>query len=203
MPERLEGRNGEVWRAYVAGATQERIAEDHGVSRQRIGQILAEVRESIPDTDRVDAALLAVERANALLAGVWPAAVGGDPKAVLAALRVMERTAKALGLDAVEPLRVTIERQRDLEGQLVADALGAALDALVLTQEQRIVAAAAAQAQLLGEAPSSGSQPVQGPPEPSGAGCGESALQRDVRRMLEADGISLDEGLDGEDDDDE
>lgn len=190
MDERLHGRAGEVWQAYISGRTQDQIAVEHGVSQQRVSQIIAEVRDGIPDTDRADAALLATERANALLAAVWPAAVGGDPKAVLAALRIMERTARALGLDATEPLRVTLERRLDDEGQLVAEALSAALDVLGLSEEQRIHALGAAQARLLGEdPPASAAAPVLAVEE-------KPDLMGDYRKWCEAEGIDPDEGDD-------
>lgn len=51
-PDRLVGRTGEVWKAYVSGATQEAIANEHGISQQRVSQILATVRDSIPEADR-------------------------------------------------------------------------------------------------------------------------------------------------------
>lgn len=156
MPQRdgprLEGRAGVIWAAYVGGATQEAIAAEHGVSQQRVSQVLAEVRESIGEGPRMDAALLAQERADALLAAVWPAAMAGDAKAVGAALRVLERLAKAMGTDAVEPVKVSLERRLDLEGELVATVLGTALDAVPgLSHEQRVAALTAAQSALLGE----------------------------------------------------
>jgi transcriptional regulator with XRE-family HTH domain len=197
MDERLHGRAGTIWQAYVGGLTQDAIAVEHGISQQRVSQILAEVRESIPDTDRADAALLAVERASALLAGVWPAAVGGDPKAVLAALRVMERTAKALGLDATEPLRVTLERRLDDEGQLVADALAAALDVLGLTEDQRIAALAAAQCRLLGQDPPAAAAPVPPVVQPDP---GKARLEADFRKFAAENGFDPDEGDDDDDD---
>lgn len=43
---------------------------------------------------------LELERLDALLSGVWYAAINGDDKAVNNALRIMERRAKLLGLDA-------------------------------------------------------------------------------------------------------
>lgn len=153
---RLDGRDGLVWDAYVMGHTQERIAADHGISQQRVSQIITEIRESIPQTSKTDAAFLAIERLRALLAGVMPAAREGDTKASAAAMRILEREARMLGLDATEPLSIVLERQRDLEGQLVADALAAALDVLGLTEEQRIAALGAAQQRLLDSSPESG-----------------------------------------------
>jgi hypothetical protein len=44
---------------------------------------------------------------------------------------------------------VALERRLDLEGELVASALGAALDVLELTHEQRVAALEAAQGRLL------------------------------------------------------
>lgn len=150
---RLDGRNGAVWRGYLLGQTQEALAAEHGISQQRISQILGEVRASIPDDARTDAALLDLERLDMMLTGLLPAAVKGDPVAARAALQVLARRAKQLGLDAAEPLSITIERRLDLEGQLVADALAAALDVLDLSPEQRMAALGAAQQRLLEPGP--------------------------------------------------
>jgi hypothetical protein len=150
---RLDGRDGQVWRAYLYGHTQEQIAADHDISQSRVSQIITEIRNSIPQTNKTDAALLDLERLHLMLTGVMPAAADGDTKASAAAMRIIERRAKMLGLDATEPLSIVLERHRDLEGQLVADALAAALDVLGLTEEQRMAALGAAQQRLLGEAP--------------------------------------------------
>lgn len=201
MPQRdgprLDGRAGAIWSAYVSGASQESIAAEHGISQQRVSQVLAEVREGIGDGARLDAALLAQERTDALLAAVWPAAMQGEPKAVGAALRVLERMAKATGSDAVEPLRVTLERRLDLEGDLVATALGAALDAAPeLSHETRVAMLSAAQCVLLGEDPP---VPVTAPsveePKPD--------LMDDFRRFAEQEGFDPDEDQDDEDEDDD
>lgn len=150
---RLYGRDGDIWREYLYGHNQEQIAADHGLSQQRVSQIIREIRDNIPQTSKIDAALLDLERLNLMLTGVLPAAREGDTKASGAAMRIIERRARMLGLDATEPLSIVLERQRDLEGQLVADALAAALDVLGLTEEQRIAALGAAQQRLLDNAP--------------------------------------------------
>jgi len=49
---RVTGRNGEIWRAYVRGTTHEALAKVHNISRQRIGQIIRQVQESIPAETR-------------------------------------------------------------------------------------------------------------------------------------------------------
>lgn len=44
LPRKLEGRNGEIWHLYaVRGWTQERIAEDLGISQPRVSQILDKI----------------------------------------------------------------------------------------------------------------------------------------------------------------
>src|SRR3989337_1359447 len=126
MPDRLDERDHEIWSKYIGGWSQARLAAEYDVSQQRISQVLSQVRESIPDTARTDAALLARERTNALLAAVGATALGGDTKAVLACLRVVERIAKMLGTDAVEPVTVSFERHMDEQGQSVVDAVVAA-----------------------------------------------------------------------------
>jgi transcriptional regulator with XRE-family HTH domain len=146
---RLYGRDGEIWRAHLHGHTQERIAADKGISQQRVSQIIRDIRASIPESSKVDAALDDLERLSLVLAGLMPAAETGDTKAAGAVLRIIERRAKALGTDATEPLSIVLERHRDLEGQLVSDALAAALDVLGLTPEQRMAALGAAQQRLL------------------------------------------------------
>lgn len=156
MSERLEGRDGQVWRLYLEGHTQEAIAERFGVSQQRVSQIVSEVRESIPEVARIAAALLDLERLDLLLTGTMPPAMSGDPKATAAVLRILERRAKMLGLD--EPFEVAVEGNLSELSQMVADALAAALDAVPeLSEDDRITAFEAAQEALFRE--SGGSTP--------------------------------------------
>jgi hypothetical protein len=46
--DRLDGRNGLVWQAYLSGATQDAIAVQFGISQSRVSRIIIAVRESIP-----------------------------------------------------------------------------------------------------------------------------------------------------------
>jgi predicted transcriptional regulator len=201
MPQRdgprLDGRNGQIWRSYILGHTQEQIAAEHDLSQARVSEIIRAVRESIPDNARADAALLAMERLDALLTSLMPAALEGDIKANGAVLRIIERQCRLLGLDAAEPLRVVLERHRDLEGQLVADALAAALDAVQLTEEQRMAALGAAQAKLLG-----GDPPAVVPSAPVGPSADDvrrARLEDDFRKFAAEAGFDPDEDDDGED----
>lgn len=200
-PERLDGRNGAIWRAYLLGRTQEAIAEEHGISQQRVSQVLAEVRASIPDDARRDAALVDLERLDALLSGVMPAALGGDVQAVRAALAVLERRARMLRLDLDEPLRVSFEKHLDDQGQLLADTVAAVLDALDLPHEQRVLALGVAQAALLGEdAPAAPSvPPVLGEPKVDPE---RAKREAEFRALMAEDGVDAD-GLLADDDEDE
>lgn len=202
MDERLDGRAGVIWQAYIAGLTQEAIAAEHGISQQRVSQILAAVREVIPADARQDALLLDLERLDRLVVAFMPLADGGDVKAAGVVLRVTERRARALGYDATEPLRVTLERHLDDEGQLVADALAAALDVLGLTEEQRIAALGAAQARLLGEDPPT---PIAtaSPPGPSVDDAQRAHLEDDFRKFAAENGFDPDEDDDEDEDDQE
>lgn len=203
-PERLEGRAGAIWAAYVAGRTQEAIGVEHGISRQRVGQVLDEIRASIPATDRADAALVDLERLDVLLSGVMPAAIGGDVQATRAALAVLERRARMLRLDLDEPLRVSFERHLDDQGSLLADAIGAAFDAVPeLSHETRVAMLAAAQCALLGEDPPEVPAPVVDEPV---ADSEQARREAEFRRLMAEDGVDADELLaedDEEDDDDD
>jgi hypothetical protein len=103
------------------------------------------------------------------------------------------RTAKA-AVDA--GVMAALERRLDVEGEVVAGALGAVLDALGLDQEQRIYALGVAQAALAGEE-------LPEPVAPSAAAAVEAEpdLMEDFRRFAEQEGFDPDE--DDEDDDDE
>lgn len=204
MPQRdgprLEGRDHEIWTRYVGGWTQARLAAEYDVSQQRISQVLAELRATISDDVRADAALLAQERANALLAAVWGDAMAGDVRAVTAALKVLERQAKALGTDAVEPIAVTFERHLDDQGQLVVAALRAAFDALELSPEQQAWAAYAASTALYQSAgqdppadappppphPSSPAAPVEVPVDP------QAGMEQRLRDLVADEDVDVD-----------
>jgi transcriptional regulator with XRE-family HTH domain len=203
-PERLDGRDGQVWRAYVLGRSQEAIEGELGITKQRVSQILGEIRASIPAADRNDAALVDLERLDALLSGVMPAAVAGDTQAARAALAVLERRARMLRLDLDEPLRISFEKHLDDQGEMLADALGAALDAVPeLSHEQRVAALTAAQAKLLGEEPpdrATVSNETDGELEVDAE---QARREQQFRALMEADGVDADELLAEVDDEEE
>lgn len=97
---RLEGRNGEIWRGYLFGKTQEALAEEFGISQSRISQVIQEVRESLPEADAQELRRADLERLDAMLPNNILMAIAGDKDAVSSVLKIMERRAKLLGLDA-------------------------------------------------------------------------------------------------------
>lgn len=146
--DRLADRNGAIWRAYVSGATQEAIAAEHGISRERISQILTKIRDTIPDEDRThlirrEADFLDQMRRAALDLfdkRPIPAYSNGRPiempdgtiaedhsgrlAAFDRAVKVHERLTKLLGLDAPAKADVSlVGQERDATAEAAAAAL--------------------------------------------------------------------------------
>lgn len=59
--DRLAGRNGDIWRAYITGRNQEWIGQHFGISQQRVSQILTAVRDALPDDERDEWRLIAIQ----------------------------------------------------------------------------------------------------------------------------------------------
>jgi hypothetical protein len=114
---------------------------------------------------------------------------------------------KLLGLDAPVALDVALEQRLDLEADVVAGALAAALDVLDLDEEQREAALGAAQALLLGQEPPA---PLVRRDKEQGAADEQARIEREFRALMTADGVDADalladlgdEDQDDEDDDD-
>lgn len=108
--ERLNGRNGQVWQAYLLGRTQESIAAEHGVSQQRIAQILKEVRKSIPEEDVAELRRVDLERLDSMTPANLALARSGDKDGVKSVLAIMARRAALLGMDAPKQVEASIQR---------------------------------------------------------------------------------------------
>ena len=137
---RFEGRNGLIWAAHVRGATQEAIAQEHGISQARVSQIITQVRDSIPTTERAAAIVRELDFVDQMRRAALdvfdlppkPAYSNGrmmvdenglpipDHSARLAAfdraMKAHERLSKLLGLDAATKTDVTVTTSpEDLE----------------------------------------------------------------------------------------
>lgn len=67
--DRLAGRNGQIWRDYCGGRTQESLARQHGISQARVSQIISQVRASIPEVKREEEVQRSLEMLRELRAG--------------------------------------------------------------------------------------------------------------------------------------
>lgn len=98
--ERLNGRTGQVWQLYIAGHTQQAIAERFEIGQSTVSKILAEVRASIPPQSREEIVQERLDLLRGITAGITEAAQDGDRDAIAAILKIQEREAKLLGLDS-------------------------------------------------------------------------------------------------------
>lgn len=86
-----------------AGATYDEIGKSLGITRQSAYGLVSKVLEDLQAQTAEDAAAvkaMELQRLDAMLKGLWPAASKGSPQSVEKALKVMERRARLLGLDA-------------------------------------------------------------------------------------------------------
>jgi hypothetical protein len=147
---RLEGRNGQVWRACIIdGRTQEDVAREYGLGQQRVSQIIAAVRAKIPDQDRQAmvqdtlevlaelhrTAIEMMRMAGAPVTAGKDGTVVYDPdtnepvrdyslrlNALKGALAVSESMRRLVGLDAVKGLDVNVTGAEDMAARALAEA---------------------------------------------------------------------------------
>jgi len=143
----MEGRNGAIWRGYLFGKTQEALAEEFGLSQQRVSQIIQQIQASIPETDKAKAFqreldFLDTLRATAAEIMQMPAApvtagkdgdivrdpetgavvrdYGGKLAAMDRAVKIGERYAKLLGLEAPTKVDLSVQEQNQQAAQAAA-----------------------------------------------------------------------------------
>ena len=138
--DRLAKRNTAIWRAYVNGKSQQAIADEYGISQSQISNIIADIRDTLPETDRAHLVQRETEFLDQLRAEVldlWhahpiPAYSNGKPimmwdgetiaedhtgrlAALDRAIRLHERLSKLLALDAAVKHAVTVTPPEDIE----------------------------------------------------------------------------------------
>lgn len=147
---RLNERRKQMFQMKMAGVDWATIADRCGYSSSEYAQTdyqrvrnrsRAELRTSVEE-----ARWLEVSRLDRIQAAVWPKAMKGDTKAADTAHRVIITRCKILGLEA--PTVIQLSARLDLESTIVAEAIIAAIDALGLSPDQRVVAFNAAQTRL-------------------------------------------------------
>jgi len=96
-------RKQEVLRLRIAGASYRIIAEELGISRERVRKIVVEMLSTLSDvTDELREELrrLELERLDRMQLALWANAMQGDYAAVDRILKIMQRRAELCGLDA-------------------------------------------------------------------------------------------------------
>lgn len=134
--ENLAKRNGLIWRDYCAGRTQEWLAAEYGISQGRVSQIIQEVRDGLVEETREDQIRRSLEMLAELRAGALevyrmtaaPVFVGKDGevardpengdavvrdhggrmRALETAVKVDQRIAALLGLDAAQKMDLAV-----------------------------------------------------------------------------------------------
>src|SRR6202022_3617223 len=89
------------------GHTECEIARRSGVSQQAVSKAVLKYVRNLPALAADDLRRLEAERLDALSAALAPAIAKGDPRSIEAAVRISERRAKLLGLDAPNTHRIT------------------------------------------------------------------------------------------------
>lgn len=144
---RLEGRNGRIWQLTIAGWTQERIAEELDIDQSTVSRSIAAVRSSIPEVDKAQAFqreldFLDTLRSMSVEIADMPAApvtagkdgnvvldpetgavvrdYGGKLAAMDRAVKMHERYAKLLGLEAPSKVDVSVQEQTQQAAQAAA-----------------------------------------------------------------------------------
>lgn len=139
---RLAGRNGEIWRAYCRGATQAALAEEFGISQQRVSQIIAEVRDSIPMEERESTLKQEIDLLRDLrrdVLSLWDADApnlvsngrviegvkdhGGRLAALARAESLTARLHKITGIEAAQKVDLSVQGEEEAARRAAADAL--------------------------------------------------------------------------------
>lgn len=110
---RIKGRENRARAVELrkAGATYEQIGQQLGITKQSAHEaVTAAMRETAQTTAETAADVIQLElaRLDQMLTGLWAQARQGVPVAVDRVLRIMERRARLLGLDAEGPVTAAI-----------------------------------------------------------------------------------------------
>lgn len=105
---RLNARDQKIWHDYtLGGKTLVQLAEEHGVSNQRISQIMQEIRENLPPRDRQVTIDYRLDQIKAIGDALLPDLLAGDKDAIASWTKIVEREAKYLGLDSASKVELS------------------------------------------------------------------------------------------------
>jgi hypothetical protein len=89
------------------GLLESEIASRYEVRQQTVSKAILKYVRNLPALAADDLRRIEAERLDALYAALAPAIAKGDPRSIEAAVRISERRAKLLGLDAPNTHRIT------------------------------------------------------------------------------------------------
>lgn len=98
----LSDRVAEAYRIKITGVNDTDGAKAMGVSVVCFRNYLKKYIQERPAQDAEEYRQLLIDRGETLLAGVWQSAVDGDPKAVLAATKLLDSLYKYKGLESLK-----------------------------------------------------------------------------------------------------
>ena len=117
--ERLE-RTAQAIELRKSGATFARIGDHFGVSAQSAHEMVMKGLKATLAEPAAEHRALAVQRLDHMLNAIWPAATNGDLQAQAGVLRLEERRAKLLGLDAPNKQIEDVRDVSDAKATLLA-----------------------------------------------------------------------------------
>src|SRR5262245_6416294 len=118
-------RRAEIVRLRVEGRTLQAIADEIGLSRSAVHESLTNELKKLADRSQEAAAAyreLTLARLEALFAAVWPKVQDGHVPSVNAAVSILDRQAKLLGLDAPARQETTLTVEHMTDAELIAEA---------------------------------------------------------------------------------
>lgn len=131
-PDKVEAarRRKQALELRLQGKTYQQISDEIGWTSKRYAwrMVMQELR-NIPKEEAAELRQIEMERLNTLTDALWTSAMTGDPKAVDAMLKLMERRARMLGLDSPHKISHGAEEGISMIGSIMslireADATG-------------------------------------------------------------------------------
>lgn len=125
----IQARSLKATAMRLAGARYDDIAQALGYnSRQAVHDAVKRVLRDLPDESPEQVKALEMSRLDRLQQGLWPLALNGNQGAIDRILRIMERRAKLMGIDA--PTQTQVAQISEVQVVFADDAPIATPDAV-------------------------------------------------------------------------
>lgn len=101
-------RDQAVWDAYtVRNQTARQVAEQLGITTEKVYAILARVRSRIPEAEKTFVIDRRIGQINAAVSSLLPDILAGDKDAITSWVKLADREARYLGLDSAKRVQVS------------------------------------------------------------------------------------------------